>query len=157
MKNDINLLTLRKYAAETGKNRSFVLFAILFATLLLAGIVLPERARSEAKQKLSGLEHTLSFATVTQESLDEKMRNAAHIGSQLSDLDILYASRSDILLYLSAIEKSRPITVDIASLSFSGNLLNIHGTAPDDMTVATFCQNLRDTGPFASVLLEGSA
>ncbi len=156
MKNDINLLKHRKIAAGSGKKRSYVLFAILFAVILLAGIVLPLRSLSSAKLKLYALESELMMTTVTQESLNLTMGQVAQLRSQLSDLQTLHASRSDILSYLSAIERSLPHTAELAQLTFSGNVLSISGTAPDDTTLAVFLLQLRNSGAFSNVFLSNS-
>lgn len=156
MKNDINLLTVRKETQNGSKQRTYVLFGILLAVGLLAGIVLPARTRSAAQLELSALEHKLKAATVSQETYVETMSESMLAESQRTSLQDLHESRSDILSYLSAIEQALPSSATLAHLSLSGNLLNIAGAAPGDAVIATFCVRLRESGAFSDVFLLSS-
>lgn len=156
MKNDINLLTIRKNTGKNDKKRTYVLFSILFVVVLIAGIILPNRTRDEAEQKLKMLENELGKLTITEGMFAETTKTASFAVSQRAQLEALYSSRSDILSYLAVIESSLPQTALLTSLKFADNSVSISGIAPDDSTIATFCLKLRQSNVFASVFVSSS-
>lgn len=157
MKNDINLLLLRKNKPKNEKSRTYVLLVILFIVVMIAGIVLPSRTRSEAQIKLANLEHSLSAFSITQESYDATVLYAGQLNSQRAELEQLHASRSDMLSYLAVLDDSLAYPAILSRIDFSGNMLVITGISPNDKIVADFCQKLRDSGTFANVFLTSSA
>lgn len=156
MKNDINLLTSRKTVGKNDKKLTYVLFGILFAVTLIAGILLPNRARDEAELKLKKLENSLNKLTITEKIFTETTTTAAFAVNQRAQLEALYGSRSDILSYLSVIERSLPQTALLTSIKFSDNYASVSGIAPDDITIAVFCLKLRETNEFAGVFVSSS-
>ncbi len=156
MKNDVNLLTVRKSAEKNSKKRTYVLLVILFAVVLLAGVVLPTRAYDDAERKLKKLENDLSKLTITEKMFAETTDTAALAVNQRAQLEALYSSRSDILSYLSVIEKSLPQTALLTDIMFSDNSVGISGIAPDDQAIAVFCLRLRNSDMFSSVLVSSS-
>lgn len=157
MKNDINLLTIRKITGKDDKKLTYVLFFILFAVVLAAGIILPSRARDEAEQKLKRLENALSKITITDGTFAETKNNATFAVNQRAQLEALYSSRSDILSYLSVIERSLPQSAVLTHIKFADNYVNISGIAPSDSILAAFCLKLRQSNVFTSVFVSSSS
>lgn len=156
MKNDINLLSIRKNASESAKKRKTILFTILFLSILAAGIILPSQTRMTAQARLDKLTNQLSGFSVTQEDVDAKTVQAALTAKQLADLQNLHQSRSDILSYLSGIESAKPSNLRIVQLVLEGNSMTVLGQAENDAALADFCLRLRDSGMFLSVFVETS-
>ncbi len=156
MKNDINLLTVRKSTIGSDKKRSYFLFATLFVVVIIAAVMLPGRARSEAEEKNKALQDALSNYTITEESFEETTKTAALCVNRRSQLEALYGSRSDILLYLSVIENSLPQTAVLTLIEFSDNLVGLSGFAQNDGAVAAFCLKLRQSDMFSDVFITSS-
>jgi Tfp pilus assembly protein PilN len=157
MKNDINLLFKRKTKTYSSKKVALIIFVIvLLIAGLYAGIALPTNALSVAKIEAAELESKLNSSTETQQDLTEKTQMELIYATQLLELNTIKESRSDLSVYIEAIEKSLPTDANITQLLISDEAVNIMGVAKDDTVIATLCLRLREQNVFKDVYLINS-
>ncbi len=154
MKNDINLFIKRKESKNTKKILVGLFFGAAFLVVFTAiGILLPMNNRAIAQSKLDGLNQQLQSLGFTEEDFIANSDKSAEISTQLNELSLLYASRSDILAYLAEIENALPTAAHITYMSLTGNQLQITGIAPGDTEIAALGLHMRESQHFNSVLV----
>jgi Tfp pilus assembly protein PilN len=157
MKNDINLLQKRKGKQYSSQKVATLLLAVaLFAGSVYAGFTFPDSIRAQARLNAARLSDELVSATDKDKDLADLTELYATRSEQLDALTALDTARSDMGGYLDAVEKSLPTSANISSLSIAEQTLSITGVAADDDVVAIFCVRLRETGQFSSVFLQSS-
>jgi len=157
MKHDINLLQKRKATQYSGKKLGTVLlFALLFAALLYAGIALPSRSLQNAKIQLADLNNQIASQATVDQDLTQKTQRNAVLQEELTQLQALGSTRQDVEKYLGAVESSLPTSASIMALKISDSTMTITGVAPRDEVLATFALRLRETKAFSSVFVTSS-
>lgn len=158
MKHDINLLQKRKAVQYSGKKLGTVLiFILLFAALLYAGITLPSNMLASAKIKLANLDSELvSQPAVDQEQAEKTLQNAM-LQQAAKQLEYLNNTKMDATHYIEALETSLPTSAYIDSITTEVNQMIITGVVPRDEVLATFALRLRETGRFLDVYVNSSS
>ncbi len=158
MKHDINLLQKRKAVQYSGKKLGTVLiFILLFAALLYAGITLPSNMLASAKIKLSNLDSELvAQPAVDQEQAEKTLQNAM-LQQAAKQLEYLNNTKMDATHYIEALETSLPTSAYIDSITTEVNQMIITGVVPRDEVLATFALRLRETGRFLDVYVSSSS
>jgi Tfp pilus assembly protein PilN len=157
MKHDINLLQRKKVAQYSGKKLGTVLlFVLLFAALLYAGITLPSNSLTSAQIRLADLNNQIADQSTIDQELTEKTQHNATLQEELKQLEALSVTRQDVAKYMEAVESSLPTSASIMSLTISDNAMTITGISPRDEVLATFALRLRQTQAFTSVFVASS-
>ncbi len=158
MKYDINLLQKRKAVQYSGKKLGTVLiFILLFAALLYAGIALPSNMLASAQIRLANLDTELvSQPAVDQEQAEKTLQNAM-LQQAVKQLEDLNDSKTAATHYIEALETSLPTSAYIDGITMADNRMTINGVVPRDEVLATFALRLRETGLFLDVYVNSSA
>lgn len=157
MKHDINLLQKKKAPQYSGKKLGMVLLiGLLLIGLLLAGIQLPNRALKDAQLRLADLNQQIANQTAIEQQLAEKTQKNAMLQQELSQLEVLSATREDAAKYVEAVETSLPTSASVTYLNLEGNKMTVSGIAQRADALATFALRLRETQVFASVFITSS-
>lgn len=157
MKHDINLLQKKKATQYSGKKLGMVLLiGLLLIGLLFAGIQLPKKALNDAQIRLTALNDQVTNQTAIEQELAEKKQKNAMLQQQLSQLEVLSATREDAAKYLKAVEASLPTSASVTYLSLEENRMTVSGIVQRADALATFALRLRETGAFASVFITSS-
>ena len=157
MKSDINLLSKRKTKQFSSKNFAIILIGVLFvAGALYAGIALPSQTLSAVKASVTNLDADIQTSSHVETDLMTKTAYNQTLKEQISSLEALTDTQTDIYVYLETIEESLPNAAHLTQMNFSDNEMYIIGIASGDPAIATLCLRLRESGMFESVYLTNS-
>ena len=157
MKSDINLLFKRKTNHFSSKSMAMVLIALFFvAGALYAGIALPSQSLSAVKASVSDLDADIQSTSYVETELIEKTAYNQSLKEQISSLETLTDTRSDIYVYLETLEDSLPADAHLTQLNFSDDEMTVIGIASGDKSIATLCLRLRESDMFNNVYITNS-
>ncbi len=155
IKKDINLLP-RKIGPSPfvryGIPAVFLLFFL--GAALAAGIIIPERIKSDRIAQKSALGAEVLALAGVQKEYDQLSVQVKEYKNLFAGFDSFTANKKGMAAMLDLIEKSCPTGVKITEVSFDYDKAVLAGSGQSDAEIASFVVNLRATEVFALTQIE---
>ena len=154
---DLNLLP-QEYQGKSPAGHWFVLFLILCLSVwpvVNYGFLKPLRTRSEKKQLLTSARTQTGQPSVLEKDYEQQQAKLEEWQDRISAFHEMeeeapqsWRNRCDVLM------DSLPHGVSIQEITCDGTTVVVSGSSPDEVLLAEYLRNLKDSGFFSEVRME---